>query len=189
MSFFDRKEVRDLLAYLKLLANPADEISLLRIINTPPRGISQGTIKRLLDEAIAKSQPMWSILPRAGDLGGLTHQAVEAVQKFRGLIERYHNQAKAAGQARAGARHPLVDLVKQLLQEIGYKQDLARQYPDAADQESRWASVEELVNALGSYSQRSLKRAWPDSCTRSPWPKTSPIATKSRNSIATRLRS
>jgi DNA helicase-2/ATP-dependent DNA helicase PcrA len=146
MSFYDRKEVRDVLAYLKLLANPADEISLLRIINTPHRGISQSTVKRLLDEAIGKSKPIWSILPHAADLDNLPASAVEAVQKFRGLIERYHKQVE---------RRPLVDVLKELLQEIEYKQELARQYPDAGDQESRWASVEELVNALGSYSRRS----------------------------------
>jgi DNA helicase-2/ATP-dependent DNA helicase PcrA len=50
-------------------------------------------------------------------------------------------------------------VLKELLQEIEYKQELARQYPDAGDQESRWASVEELVNALGSYSRRSEKAA------------------------------
>ena len=168
MSFYDRKEIRDVLAYLKVLANPADEIALLRIINTPPRGISQGTVKCLMDEAVGKSQTMWSVLPRAGELGGITHQAAEAVQRFRSLIERYHDRVTAAGQARSqggrgsgtagrassGTLH-LVELAKQLLQEIGYKQDLARQYADAADQESRWASIEELVNALGSYARRA----------------------------------
>jgi ATP-dependent DNA helicase UvrD/PcrA len=155
MSFYDRKEVRDVLAYLKLLANPADEISLLRIINTPHRGISQTTVKRLLDEAISKSKPIWSVLPCAGELGNLSAAAVEAVQKFRALIERYHKQADAAGKPRTDARQPLVDLIKELLQEIGYKQELTRQYSNAADQESRWASIEEVVNALGSYSRRS----------------------------------
>jgi DNA helicase-2/ATP-dependent DNA helicase PcrA len=48
-----------------------------------------------------------------------------------------------------------VDLVKELLREIGYKEELTRQYPDIGDQESRWASIEELVNALGTYTQRS----------------------------------
>jgi DNA helicase II / ATP-dependent DNA helicase PcrA len=161
MSFYDRKEVRDVLAYLKVLANPADEVSLLRIINTPHRGISQGTVKRLLDEAIGKSKPIWSILPHCANLDKLSPAAVQAVNKFRELIERYHKQAAAAGQghtaaqAGSGVRRPLVDLVKSLLQEIGYKAELARQYSDAGDQESRWASIEELVNALGSYSRHS----------------------------------
>jgi DNA helicase-2/ATP-dependent DNA helicase PcrA len=146
MSFYDRKEVRDVLAYLKVLANPADEVSILRIINTPHRGISQTTVKRLLDEAIGKSMPIWSILQRSADLDNLSPTAVQAIEKFRGLIERYHKQAN---------RGSLVDLAKALLHEIGYKEEIARQYSDAGDQESRWASIEELVNALGAYSQRS----------------------------------
>jgi DNA helicase-2/ATP-dependent DNA helicase PcrA len=146
MSFYDRKEIRDVLAYLKILVNPADEISLLRIINTPPRGIGQSTVKRLMDEAIGKSQPLWSVLPRAAELDGVSRSAIEAVQKFRSLIQRYHKQVE---------RRPPVDLVKELLQEIAYKQELTRQYPDAAEQESRWASVEELINALAIFSRRS----------------------------------
>ncbi len=149
MSFYDRKEVRDLLAYLKLLVNPSDEIALLRIINTPARGISQTVVKCLLEEAIRRGKPLWTVLPHASELSNLTPAAGQAIQQFRGLIERYQKQALC---------RPLVALTKDLLGEIKYKNDLIRQYPDAQEQDSRWASVEELVNALGTYT-RSGKQA------------------------------
>jgi DNA helicase-2/ATP-dependent DNA helicase PcrA len=149
MSFYDRKEVRDVLAYLKLLVNPGDEISLLRIINVPARGISQNTIKCLMDEALRRSEPVWAVLPRAARLGNLSTPAVQALQKFRELIERYHKPSR---------RRTLVELTKQLLQEIGYKNDLARQYDDVIERDARWAGIEELVNALASYERR-LKSA------------------------------
>ena len=76
MSFYDRKEVRDMLAYLKLLANPADEVSLLRIINVPARGIGQTTVKRLMEEAVRRGKPLWEVLPHAGELAGLPAAAV-----------------------------------------------------------------------------------------------------------------
>lgn len=155
MSFYDRKEVRDILAYLKVLANPADEISILRIINTPARGISQATVKRLLESALSNSKPIWDVMPHCAELGNLSSSAVQAVHRFRGLIERYKHRIDAAAAAHGKASGTLVDIVRNLLHEIAYKEELARVYPDAGDQETRWASVEELVNALGSYIQRA----------------------------------
>jgi DNA helicase-2/ATP-dependent DNA helicase PcrA len=137
MSFYDRKEVRDILAYLKVLANPRDEVAILRILNTPPRGIGQGTVKRLLAQAIAEKKPLWEILPRAGS---------PPVDKFCDLVRRYQ------GLAGSGS---LVGAVRSLIQEIGYREELRRLYPDASEQEARWTAVEELVNAVGSYRQRA----------------------------------
>lgn len=146
MSFYDRKEVRDILAYLKLMANPADEVSLLRIINVPARGISQTTVKRLLEEAMQRSKPMWEVLPHAGELAGLPSMAVRSVERFRTMIEQFRQQAKGRS---------LVEVVKGLIREIAYKNELVRNYPEVDDQESRWASVEEVVNAVGGYAQRA----------------------------------
>jgi DNA helicase-2/ATP-dependent DNA helicase PcrA len=144
MSFYDHKEVRDILAYVKLLAHPSDEVSLLRIINLPARGISQTTVKRLMEEAIRCGRPLWEVLPQGGTLG-LPAAAVEAIGRFRAMIERFQRDTKT---------QPLVEVIKTLIREIRYKDELTKLYPNAADQESRWASVEELVNAAAAYSQR-----------------------------------
>ncbi|MGO9111108.1 MAG: ATP-dependent helicase [Thermoguttaceae bacterium] len=137
MSFYDRKEVRDLLAYLKTLANPRDEVSTLRIINNPPRGIGQGAVKTLLQKATGQGKPLWDVLGEAG---------LEAVTKFRDLIGRYRRRCH---------QDPLVEVVRDLIHEIGYRQEIVRLYPEVDDQESRWQAVEEVVNALGSYAKRA----------------------------------
>ena len=117
MSFYDRKEVRDMLAYLKMLANPRDEVSPLRIINTPPRGIGQGTVKALLEQATGQGKPLWDVLGEAG---------MRAVTKFRDLIARYRRRCQ---------QDPLVEVVRDLIHEIGYRREIVRLYPDAEDQE------------------------------------------------------
>ena len=137
MSFYDRKEVRDLLAYLKTLANPRDEVSALRIINNPPRGIGQSTVKSLLEKATGQGQPLWDVLGESG---------LDAVAQFRDLIARYRRRCH---------QDPLVEVVRDLIHEIGYRQELVRLYPEVDDQECRWEAVEEVVNALGSYAKRA----------------------------------
>jgi DNA helicase-2/ATP-dependent DNA helicase PcrA len=148
MSFYDRKEVRDVLAYLKLLANPADEVSLLRIINIPARGISQATVKRLLEEAIRRGKPIWDLLPHAGALAGLPATAAAAVERFRTLMERFRRLTREPSRK-------LPEVVKTLIRDVAYQDELARMYPDASDREARWASVEEVVNAVAGYAQRA----------------------------------
>lgn len=145
-SFYDRKEVRDVLAYLKLLVNPRDEVSLLRIINVPARGIGQTTVRRLLDEALSRGKPVWDVLPKAGKLDGLSPAACRAVDAFRGLIGQYRKLAKDLAPA---------DLIRRLIAEVAYQDELARLYPNADDQQARWAAVEELVNAAAGYRQRA----------------------------------
>ena len=137
MSFYDRKEVRDLMAYLKTLANARDEVSILRIINAPPRGIGQTTVKNMVEEATQKGKPLWDVLMSSG---------MDAVKNFRELIERFRFRAE---------NDPLVEVVRDLIQSIGYRDELKRLYPDVDDQQTRWAAVEEVVNAVGTYAQRA----------------------------------
>ncbi len=148
MSFYDRKEVRDILAYLKTVVNPCDEVSLLRIINTPARGIGQTTVKRLLENAVGRGKPIWDVLPRADRIDGISATAAAAVEKFRSMIARFRKQMKDTSPD---------DLVGRIIREVAYKNELARIYDKLEELQSRWASVEELVNAVGGYSERADK--------------------------------
>ena len=148
MSFYDRKEVRDIMAYLKFILNSHDEVSLLRIINTPARGIGQGTVKRLMETAVAQGMPLWETVCRAAQEGSITTTARKGVRQLRRLVEMYGPVQDTASTE---------ELVRDLINEVNYRQELVRLYPNADDQEARWAAVEEVVNAAGNYSQRAKK--------------------------------
>ena len=147
-SFYDRKEVRDVTAYLKVLANPRDEVALLRIINTPPRGIGQTTAGRLLAEAVGRGKPVWDVLPDAARLDGISNAAANSVAAFRALIQ---------GLRRSVAKPPLVRSITDLIQKIGYRDELTRLYPKPEEQQARWSAVEEVVNAAAGYSKQNTK--------------------------------
>jgi DNA helicase-2/ATP-dependent DNA helicase PcrA len=142
-SFFDRKEVKDILAYLRVLAMPQDEVSVLRIINTPPRGIGGKAVESLLKAAVEAGKPVWDIM-HGGSAGQLP-----AIQKFVAQIDRYRRDL--------AAHKPLAESVQRLIREIGYEAEIKRQYPDPDEQRSRWGAVEEVVNALAA-NQRTQKK-------------------------------
>jgi DNA helicase-2/ATP-dependent DNA helicase PcrA len=147
MSFYDRREVRDVLAYLKVLAAPTDEVALRRIINTPPRGIGSKAVDVLIAAAVARAQPLWEVMTRVDELH-LPPTAAQAVHRFRQMI----------GQFRQRLRHePLVEIASALIAQVGYHDEIARNYKEPAEQQARWAAVEEVVNALGNYQQRTKK--------------------------------
>jgi DNA helicase II / ATP-dependent DNA helicase PcrA len=147
-SFYDRKEIRDVLCYLKVLAHPADEPSLLRIINTPRRGISDGVVQTLLERAVDGGVPLWSVLPRAIQDGDIPHAAGERVEHFRAMIEAFRARTETES---------LTVVVTNLLERIDYKSELARVYKNPGDAAARWESIGEFVSALASYEKNTDK--------------------------------
>jgi len=144
-SYYDRREVKDMLAYLKVLANPLDEVSLLRIINTPSRGIGASTVEALLEVAVADGQPLWACIPKALEVAELSPAIIQRVQVFCKLIEDFRVRVQ---------EKPLSECMRELLVNIAYRSELERLYTGAGEAEGRWAIVEELVNAAALYETR-----------------------------------
>ena len=148
-SFFERKEVRDLLAYLKVMNRPQDEISLRRIINLPARGIGDQTMESLNAASSAEDRPLWTVLEEAAaGQRGLAPHTAEAIADFLRLIEHFRVRSR---------RGSLSHLMSDLIQTIDYEQEVARTSKTPEEQQSRWNSVQQVVNALADYEESTKK--------------------------------
>jgi DNA helicase-2/ATP-dependent DNA helicase PcrA len=145
MSFFDRKEVRDVVAFLKLAVNPHDETSLLRVVNTPPRGVGKASLDKVLDFATRHGIGASEAFERAGEIEGLAPAAVEGYRALREAIDR-------SELAEAGA--DLVLRLQRFLDAVGYREEIRRLYPDPMTREARWAGVEEILNFAENHVRR-----------------------------------
>lgn len=146
-SFFDRREIRDLLAYLKAIACPRDEVSLLRIINTPSRGIGATTVEKLIQMAVKRGSMIWNILPEAEAAGIVPARTMTALQAFRSLLQRYAEQMQERPR-------DMADTIRRLLKEINYEAEIAKQYKEETQQETRKNILEEFVNSIAQYAEK-----------------------------------
>ena len=142
LSFFDRKEVQDFVAYLRLIDKP-DDLSVLRIINRPPRGIGKKAADSILDNALKSKTDIWPMLVK-----GNRPKLSDAVNRgIDGLIA-------AVKSAKATAKNKsLVDAARRLIETIDYRREIDRLYDDPKERQSRWAGVEQVINALGEYEK------------------------------------
>jgi DNA helicase-2/ATP-dependent DNA helicase PcrA len=145
MSFYDRKEVRDVLAYLRALVNPRDEASLLRIINRPARGLGDSSVATLMKAAVSEGITVWEAIPKAAQLTNLSPAVVASFERFRSLIERRQKELEQG---------PPLAVARGLIDEVNYLGEIEKAYPDPAEREARTKSVEEVFNALASFQAR-----------------------------------
>jgi len=138
--FYDRAEIKDLVAYLRVLRNPRDNFSLMRIVNQPPRGIGKSTLELLRDRAIQLGQPLWDVL-YLDDLGTLPGRSATALRKFRDLI---------VGLQHTAAELPLPALLDRLLEATAYT-DLYKD--DEPDDMARLENIQEFLSAAQEFTE------------------------------------
>jgi len=140
VGFYERKEIKDLLAYLRVIANPYDSMALSRIINTPRRGIGQTTVNKILSKAMSENLPFIEAVEALRSEGGLGKQAEKKVVAFLDQLKQW---AEAARSAR------IADLLELVLQDTRYIESLGD--PDSLEVISRRENIEELKNAVAQF--------------------------------------
>ena len=140
-SFFDRREVRDLLAYLKLFYNPHDDISLLRIANVPARGLSDNTMQSLLAASQERHCSVYAVMRHTDVLASMFTRARQAVEAFTEFIERIRV-------ALQNERLPLQLWADKFLDEIGYFNELRRSEKDPEAAEGRIRNLKDLISSM-----------------------------------------
>ncbi len=143
-SFFDRKEIKDVISYLKLIVHPRDDVALLRVINSPPRGIGSVTLSKLREFAIGKRVSMWDALnPDSDFCKSLDQRSQDAIKSF------YTTMKYQASKLRTNFS---MEATQEFVEAIRYKSEIERLYQDA-EQKSRWDSVTEVFDAVAAYQK------------------------------------
>jgi superfamily I DNA/RNA helicase len=168
-SFFDRREIRDFLAYLKTFNNPNDDVSLLRIANTPARGLSDVTMERLLAASHERKESVFATMKNPAVAATLPLKAREAVEAFVEFVER----TRGALQSRTGfqpvpnrstsSKHEdrlevcptLQTWADRLLDEIGYFNELRRSEKNPEAAESRIRNLKEMMATMDHVAVQS----------------------------------
>ncbi len=139
--FWDRKEIRDILSYLRLLANEKDDAAHLRIINTPPRSIGKTTVEGVLERVRVGEGSLWQVLlAEANGIG----RAAPKLKQFTDMVQSWKDLLKAG-------ETPLPILAERIIQDIGYKDFLRKEDELSADE--RIANLDEMVNAIREFDE------------------------------------
>lgn len=143
VNFYARKEIKDILCYLKTINNSADDIAIKRIINIPRRGIGQTTIGRISDYAFSQEMPFYEALRRVDEIPGCTRASAK-IHSFVSLIEHFRLKLR-------GEMYSLEDMTQELLDVTGYVRELEAENTDEAN--GRIENIESLMNKIVQYEE------------------------------------
>lgn len=142
--FYDRKEIKDLLAYLRLIANNDDDISLARIINEPKRNIGATSFERIVTYALMHDMTVLEALENATLIPGMTGRALKSVSEFFTLIDQLTAMQEYLS---------VSEIVQEVIDRTGYKEMLQRE--NSIESESRLENIGEFVTVTKAFEERS----------------------------------
>ena len=146
--FYDRKEIKDIMCYARMLINPADDVSLLRIINTPTRGLGKVAQEHLVAHAQEKRIPLYDALKNAAYVPGLSSVAVKAAIKLVQQFEKWRGEMLFTAPT---------DIFHKILMESGYMDAVKAEMEKDPEAESRLQNLDALINAVKEYEERCEK--------------------------------
>jgi DNA helicase-2/ATP-dependent DNA helicase PcrA len=153
--FFERAEVRDIVAYLKVLANPRDEASLLRVINVPRRGVGDASLMAVHRRCKESNVPFNAGLRDMLSAGELSPSARQGVTEFMEIVDRHRRLFRADGLS-------LSDNIRSLVNAIDYRDEVNRTSKTREQADFRWENVETVVKAVEQYESESGKSSLHD---------------------------
>ncbi len=146
LSFYKRKEVKDLMAYFRLAVNPYDEEALMRVINYPARGIGQTTIEKLYVLAGSIDKSVWEVLCNIRATGEVFNASTKTkLEQFAVMIQSFYTQAKTT---------EITQLVDFIWKHCGIRQAIVEE--DTVESEARLRNIEELLNSVSEFSEREM---------------------------------
>jgi DNA helicase-2/ATP-dependent DNA helicase PcrA len=142
LKFYERKEVKDLLAYLRMMANPRDSVSLRRVINVPPRGIGKVTVDKIAAHAEMRGIPLYDAVGEVLATGLLSGAAGSKVKQFFALAEDLRGLA---------ATSSIAELIRELIRRTNFLE----QYGTAGEDEMRRQNIQEVITAADDFEERA----------------------------------
>lgn len=143
LRFYQRKEIKDILAYVRVIANPSDDVSLMRIINVPRRGIGDATVNKLKAAAEEGNKSVFDIITNIDQLS-LSPSLKNKLQKFRLMMEDFIRMSKTIA---------IPDLMNHILEETGYMDELVNE--NTTEALSRIENLQEMIGVAKEFEQRS----------------------------------
>ncbi len=145
--FYERKEIKDILAYLKLVCNPNDRLSLRRIVNVPRRGVGDKTLEKLEEYAVQQGLPIMNILADASMVTGISKKMAATLEEFHGMI-RYFEGLNQSGVE-------IKDILDQLMDMSGYVEDIKKN--NAAEAQTRIENLQELRSLAVEFTKEGIE--------------------------------